>query len=817
VAVRDEIRLAVALYGGVSLAVYEAGVAHELYRAVRGDGAYRAALGEGRRVVVDVVAGTSAGGITGGVLAAALATGADLTALRRLWLDRADLAALVHRSNGAVPSLLDGERLRAAIADALPAADAAPLVDDLVAYLTLTDLAGRPVWYLDSLGRPILATSGRHHAVFDRDTLRSAPGADAARARTRLADAMRATAAFPGAFAPHRLDGRWYADGGILDNKPLGLALRGIRDRHSAVREHRMLVFVEPHPAGAPAGLDPVSVPHPLETLAAALALALDDSVLEDLRGIDDVNMRIAWYHAFRELFDLFVADRARRRDDVLADRVLAAPLDDLAVDVRFCLEMLGGRSAAWTAWRRLWPSLRAAGVDPIRLARRLLEEAAADADLHLRWFRWIVRERIDPVLDAAGASEDLAAAMRGLAGADDRGLRALKPWIAEECIAPLRAAWRASGVPDAVAAWVADPPGDLAAGAEALVADARRLAEAAGLRAVATRCRAALERAAADPAAGRVFVAFETFRRYDAYSLVVEAAGDLTGKRRVDVVRVSPRDADNLSLIGRTAFPADQAADKLAGEVLGHFGGFLDRGWRRNDYIWGRLDAAEILLRAIAATPPALPTSALAALVADARREILVDEHRAYNAERGRPDAPVPDPIGHPHRNLPLIGRGRERFADLPPERRAELFGYLLQTVPRMLQAPGTMPATAAVLGALRAAGTVLRVLAVPLLLLAAPAPTRWSRLVGALLLSGLLATLLVLAGAYTAGRIGVAATLALGALGLGATALAYVLGAAVGRPGRGWLVVLVAAGVAAGAALRPTLERLLVWLRAP
>ncbi|MDR7421459.1 MAG: DUF3376 domain-containing protein [Armatimonadota bacterium] len=815
-ALRDEIRLAVALYGGVSLAVYEAGVAHELYRAVRGEGAYGKALGDGRRVVVDVVAGTSAGGITGGMLAAALATGADLTALRRVWLDRGDLAALVHPPDGAVPSLLDGDRLRAAIAEALPAAGRAPLVDDLVAYLTLTDLAGRPVWYLDSLDRPILATSGRDHVVFDRDALRTAPGEDGRLARARLADAMRATAAFPGAFAPHRLDGRWYADGGILDNKPLGLALRGIRDRHSAVREHRMLVFVEPHPAGGPAALDAAVVPHPLETLAAALTLALDDSVLEDLHTVDDVNMRIAWYQAFRELFDLFVADRERRGDDVLADPVLGAPLHDLAVEVRFCLAMLGGRSAAWAAWQRLAPRLRAEGVDPARLARRLVEDAAADADLHLRWFGWIVRERIDPVLDAAEASADLAEAARRFTGADG-GDAGLKDWIADECIAPLRAAWRASGLPEAVVAWVTDPPGDLAAGAEALIADALRLADAAGLRATVARCRGALERAAAEPVAARAFVAFETFRRYDAYSLVVEAAGDLAGKRRVDVVRVSPRDADNLSLIGRTGPPADQAGEKLAGEVLGHFGGFLERGWRRNDYIWGRLDAAEILLRAIATTPPAPPEGSIATLVTDARREILIEEHRAYNAELGRADAPVPDPIAHPHRNRPLIGRGRERFTDLPPPRRAYVLGYLLQTVPRMLEAPGSIPATAAVLGALRAVGTVLRVLAGPLLLLAMPAQTRWSRIVWALATWGALAAALTLAAVYAADRVGVPATAALGAVVLGALALAFVLGGAAGRPGRPWFIALFAAGAASGAALRPFIERLWVWLRVP
>jgi hypothetical protein len=32
---------------------------------------------------------------------------------------------------------------------------------------------------------------------------------------------------------------------------------------------------------------------------------------------------------------------------------------------------------------------------------------------------------------------------------------------------------------------------------------------------------------------------------------------------------------------------------DKLCGEILGHFSGFLSRPWRSNDILWGRLDAA--------------------------------------------------------------------------------------------------------------------------------------------------------------------------------------------------------------------------------
>ena len=36
---------------------------------------------------------------------------------------------------------------------------------------------------------------------------------------------------------------------------------------------------------------------------------------------------------------------------------------------------------------------------------------------------------------------------------------------------------------------------------------------------------------------------------------------------------------------------------DKLAGVELAHFGAFLKRSWRANDWMWGRLDAAERLV----------------------------------------------------------------------------------------------------------------------------------------------------------------------------------------------------------------------------
>src|SRR3546814_15966011 len=91
-----EIRLALVCYGGISLAVYMHGITKEIWRVARasqafiaGDmagegsqGVYRALLEEIEveqklrlRVLIDIVAGASAGGINGVFLAQATATG----------------------------------------------------------------------------------------------------------------------------------------------------------------------------------------------------------------------------------------------------------------------------------------------------------------------------------------------------------------------------------------------------------------------------------------------------------------------------------------------------------------------------------------------------------------------------------------------------------------------------------------------------------------------------------------------------------------------------------------------------------------------
>lgn len=268
----QEVRLAVVLYGGVSLAVYIHGVTRELYHLVRatapagpgnvpgpallGDGdltgseaVYRRIgrlLGPGSkapatladpgpgspirtRFIVDVLSGTSAGGINAVLLAKALAAGLDYTSVGRRWLELGDLAGLLNDREGArgLPrrlrprrrpaSLLDGRRMYHFLLKTLrdmppgpgtpPATAGSPYLDELDLYVTATDLRGLPL--------PIRLSDGeiverRHRAVFR--FIYASPRASGderndftAAVDPFLAFAARCTSAFPVAFEPATL------------------------------------------------------------------------------------------------------------------------------------------------------------------------------------------------------------------------------------------------------------------------------------------------------------------------------------------------------------------------------------------------------------------------------------------------------------------------------------------------------------------------------------------------------------------------------------------------------------------------------------
>ncbi|MDP6833473.1 MAG: patatin-like phospholipase family protein, partial [Alphaproteobacteria bacterium] len=117
-----ELRLALVCYGGVSLAVYMHGVSKEILKLARASTDHQAGTEAGERasnsdytdteavyldllrqigqqlelhIVVDVIAGASAGGINGILLARALALDLAFDPLRSMWLDNADVSKLL--------------------------------------------------------------------------------------------------------------------------------------------------------------------------------------------------------------------------------------------------------------------------------------------------------------------------------------------------------------------------------------------------------------------------------------------------------------------------------------------------------------------------------------------------------------------------------------------------------------------------------------------------------------------------------------------------------------------------------------------------
>src|SRR5215211_7072797 len=228
-----EVRLGLVLFGGTSLAIYINGVTREFARIVRGEGAYRwlKALTDSD-VVIDIISGTSAGGLNGIVLAYALSNGKDPRPLSNLWRERGDIAGLFRPVGAAIPSvnsLFDSETYRMQLKggfDDLGRADYRPgkanelfvsPVGEIDLFVTGTRVEPKRRIILDSSGNAQLIDE--HRALFllkhrpgrkqpfdpaFRDPVTGTrPAPDAV--HRGLALLANVTSCFPGAFSPVRL------------------------------------------------------------------------------------------------------------------------------------------------------------------------------------------------------------------------------------------------------------------------------------------------------------------------------------------------------------------------------------------------------------------------------------------------------------------------------------------------------------------------------------------------------------------------------------------------------------------------------------
>ena len=777
-----ELRIALVCYGGVSLAVYMHGVAKEIWKLVRASRSYHAEpdvrvradapmatelhdseavyadllrqIGGSLqlRVVVDVIAGASAGGINGVLLARALAHDLSLEPLTELWLEQADVEHLLApdaRARSwskwflrpmlwfAGPRLLrrlapeaevrdklslfvrsrwfrppfDGGFLLNALHEALDAMGRSdrggsllPAGQPLDLYVTVTDFHG----YAQRipLHDPPAVVEREHRHVFAFHYRRRPNGevtSDFSDDHVPgLAFAARATAAFPGAFPPTLLreleryltgrKRRWPGrdafirrnfagyletgadpqqafpiDGSVLNNKPFSEAIGAIADRPAFREVDRRVVFVEPDPEEtATAPRRPGAVPGFFRTLLAALAhIPRQEPVRDELAEIAEANRRLRRLKDVVEtvrpevarLVEGLIADIPRGgfdagRLDALRDAANSLAVREAGFTYRGYLGLKLGGVETWLAdllngicahpadcpaaeevagsiahWRdtvcddRERPTSRA----PPSWARFLL---SFDVSFRVRRLRFVIRA-LNDLYGRVGEP--------GLGGVTAERLDALKGRL-YDAFGLFRAYERGAFVDAALRRrarslfGAGGQPASVARGPEEVADLLQSVAGEIDLRAANRVVDAALADFAAEsgaaPAAHELLVAYLGFAFWDVLTYGLTGARDLSEFDEIRVDRISPEDARALRPGG--------VKTVLKGLGFGHFAAFFSRAYRENDYLWGRLHAAERLIAIVAdAARAADPTIAIdrPLLCRHAFRAILAAERRRLRA----------------------------------------------------------------------------------------------------------------------------------------------------------------------------------------
>jgi predicted acylesterase/phospholipase RssA len=692
---RRELRVGLVLYGGVALAIYIYGVVLEMWRLVRASrgleqNAYREPLLAAQlRVSVDIVSGASAGGINGILLGKALATGAPLDAVRGLWLERADFAALLRSTGQRGPrSLLRTDyfesNLAAGLADMDALASGTSLETSFDLFISGTRLQGYVRRFTDDLGQILQTRQYRKsfHLRYRRGYATEAGGligysrSDFGESKNpSLVAVARATSAFPFAFEPRLIEleqqtehlferdepaAEYFSDGGILHNKPFTETIDTIFARPADRPVSRWLVSVEPDPEQHEIAFPPPQ-PEVLEVVSKALSgIPSYQSIAADLERLHEGRTRA------EKTLQLLEA----------VEQVIATPAALAAVNApRDAFRDFLDTQLLYPAYISIRHELAVSALaDVLSDAAGLDELARERAEGGIRAFA-LARPQglrdIDPSFELRRIYYLLDALERRTTGLSAEAQAAFvgsrqELWDAFEQVRQLL--WRVFAGPEAIALDELEG-GELenipAAAEEALAAALPALAT--GLEAARLQTQAACsaldpqlsalpqpERADDAPPPPSFVQIFERFELWDMFHASAESVSGQRSRDPIAFARISP------SAATATGVPA---AQKLAGDTLGHFGGFFRYRWRANDLLWGRLDAAEVILRLLAAQRTPRPSSVqLGEEIQAAHLEILkAEQHPAGDAPDYRVD-------------LLQNAIGAQTIADVPTAERARL-----------------------------------------------------------------------------------------------------------------------------------------------
>ncbi|MFL5806372.1 MAG: patatin-like protein [Roseiflexaceae bacterium] len=329
-----EVRLGLVLYGGISLAIYINGVTQEFFRAVHGSGVYRLLKAiTDSDIIVDVISGTSAGGMNGVLLAYALCNNKNFADASDLWRAYGGITKLLHSPQQTTPppaSLFKSEdyyqiQLQDAFAKMTPYIpepnEDCSAFDELDLFVTGTDVDGNISTQYDDAGHMIDVKDHRSVFLLKHRRGRKEPFNDNVPSpRTTykaLGKLAYITSCFPGAFTPvhvthaasddQSVDGRlqlwgqldkdaYFLDGGILDNKPFTYTTKAIFSRNADRDVDRKLFYVEPSPESFHKPQQ-ASSPNFLQALLASLiGIPGYESIADDLKLLAEHNSKLTQY-----------------------------------------------------------------------------------------------------------------------------------------------------------------------------------------------------------------------------------------------------------------------------------------------------------------------------------------------------------------------------------------------------------------------------------------------------------------------------------------------------------------------------------------
>jgi patatin-related protein len=757
-----ELRLGVVCYGGVSLAIYMHGITKELQKLVvasRGfenhptvnpfpahtvENAYWEILrrahdadpdGVLTKVVIDVVAGTSAGGINGVIMCKALAHNLSQDPLRHLWFVKADIKQLLGGSafrefldlaelavelpfNKAKPPL-DGNAMLGWLLDALDDVDRTPpayrpgageadcpsLLPDghqLQLFVTTTDYYGYRQ-FMPIASPPVVAERRNRH-ILEFDYLRESGRVerdqfDAAH-NVALGFAARCTSSFPGAFPPLDIAGveqnlarfhrppldeaafkraffrayelsqadagkTFFIDGGVLANYPFRPAIEAIVGRRSEAEVVRRLIYLQPDPGGEIANPEG-KTPTLFGTVWAGLStIAGSQPILDELVYVRDFNARVRRTQEIVEQARVPIAEILESDLGIsLGASLDEIPQETLAAD-RQAVEREAEVRAGYAYTSYFQIRVHSIVEQFAAAISTVCEYTTANLENNLGYFVGLI---VEEWAQRAGLFGDRASLekQRDLLRRFDVGfLRRRLAFV----IQGINELYGKPGAPDRIALNLAKAA--LYDGIDELsgLIDSRSVAPALRQRVVAlfpqeelfgflaapslaARVESFVDRAAGD--LEQVFQQvgdfllrrqdeiyhklYEDFRRITAgwaperrrevlirflgfpfwdtliYPVTrLTQAGEL---REIDVVRFSPADS---TALGAATAQGKSTPQKLLGVKLAHFGAFFSREARENDYLWGRLDAAERLVGLLLGQPtPGDLKPVLAAIVAE-------------------------------------------------------------------------------------------------------------------------------------------------------------------------------------------------------